>query len=44
MLEVEKIERNKNKIMKQIKPSQSYIDQSRAQALLEKWAPVLDYT
>jgi hypothetical protein len=30
--------------MKQIKPSQSYIDQSRAQALLEKWAPVLDYT
>lgn len=30
--------------MKQIKPSQSYIDQGRAQALLEKWAPVLDYT
>ena len=30
--------------MKQIKPAQSYIDQSRAQALLEKWSPVLDYT
>jgi len=30
--------------MKQIKPAQSYIDESRAQALLEKWAPVLDYT
>lgn len=30
--------------MKQIKPAQSYIDQGRAQALLEKWAPVLDYT
>jgi hypothetical protein len=30
--------------MKQIKPTQSYIDQSRAQQLLEKWSPVLDYT
>jgi hypothetical protein len=30
--------------MKQIKPAQSYIDQSRAKALLEKWAPVLDYS
>ncbi len=29
--------------MKQIKPSQSYIDESRAKALLEKWSPVLDY-
>jgi len=30
--------------MKQIKPAQSYIDQDRAKTLLEKWAPVLDYT
>jgi len=30
--------------MKQIKPSQSYIDQSRASALLEKWSPILDYS
>jgi hypothetical protein len=30
--------------MKQIKPVQSYIDQDRAKTLLEKWAPVLDYT
>jgi hypothetical protein len=30
--------------MKQIKPTQSYIDQSRAQQLLEKWSPVLDYS
>jgi hypothetical protein len=30
--------------MKQIKPAQSYIDQDRARVLLEKWAPVLDYT
>ena len=30
--------------MSQIKPSQSYIDESRAGALLEKWAPVLDYS
>lgn len=30
--------------MKNIKPTQSYIDQERAQTLLEKWAPVLDYT
>ena len=29
---------------KQIKPSQSYIDEGRATALLEKWSPVLDYT
>ena len=29
--------------MKQIKPSQSYIDENRAKALLEKWSPVLDY-
>ena len=28
----------------QIRPSQSYIDQDRAGALLEKWSPVLDYT
>jgi len=27
-----------------IRPTQSYIDQSRAAALLEKWAPVLDYS
>ena len=30
--------------MAQVKPSQSYIDQARAGALLEKWAPVLDYS
>jgi len=30
--------------MSQVKPSQSYIDQERASALLEKWAPVLDYS
>ena len=30
--------------MKRIKPSQSYIDQNRAQALLEKWQPVLNFT
>jgi hypothetical protein len=29
--------------MSKIKPSQSYIDQSRASVLLEKWAPVLNY-
>jgi len=29
--------------MSKIKPSQSYIDQSRASVLLEKWGPVLDY-
>jgi len=27
-----------------IRPSQAYIDESRAAALLEKWAPVLDYS
>ena len=26
------------------RPSQNYIDNNRAQALLEKWSPVLDYT
>jgi hypothetical protein len=30
--------------MKQIRPTQAYIDESRAAALLEKWAPVLDYS
>ena len=30
--------------MAQIRPTQSYIDQDRASALLEKWSPVLDYT
>lgn len=30
--------------MKQIKPSQAYINVDRAQQLLTKWAPVLDYT
>ena len=30
--------------MKQIKPSQAYISQDRARALLEKWSPVLDYS
>jgi len=27
-----------------IRPTQAYIDESRAAQLLEKWAPVLDYT
>ena len=31
-------------IMSQVKNSQSYIDESRASALLEKWSPVLDYS
>ena len=30
--------------MKSIRPTQAYIDESRAAQLLEKWAPVLDYT
>jgi len=30
--------------MNTIRPSQAYIDESRASALLEKWAPVLDYS
>jgi len=30
--------------MSQVKNSQSYIDESRASALLEKWSPVLDYS
>jgi len=30
--------------MSQVKPAQSYIDESRATALLEKWSPVLDYS
>jgi len=30
--------------MSQIRPSQSYIDENRAKVLIEKWAPVLDYT
>ena len=30
--------------MSNIRPSQSYIDESRAKLLVEKWAPVLDYT
>ncbi len=30
--------------MKTIKPTQAYIDQDRAAALLEKWGPVLDYS
>jgi hypothetical protein len=30
--------------MKSIKPTQAYIDQDRAAALLEKWNPVLDYS
>ena len=28
---------------KVIKPTQAYIDESRARVLLEKWGPVLDY-
>jgi hypothetical protein len=27
-----------------IRPSQSYVDRERAEQLLEKWAPVLDYS
>jgi len=30
--------------MSNIRPSQSYIDESRAKLLVEKWSPVLDYT
>ena len=30
--------------MNTIRPSQAYIDENRASQLLEKWAPVLDYT
>jgi len=30
--------------MSQVKPAQSYIDEERAGALLEKWSPVLDYS
>jgi hypothetical protein len=30
--------------MSNVKPSQSYIDKDRASELMEKWAPVLDYT
>jgi len=30
--------------MSQVKPAQSYIDQERASVLLEKWAPVLNYS
>jgi len=30
--------------MSQVKPAQSYIDETRASALLEKWSPVLDYS
>ena len=30
--------------MNSIRPTQAYIDESRASQLLEKWAPVLDYT
>jgi len=29
---------------KSIRPSQSYIDETRSKALLEKWSPVLDYS
>ena len=29
--------------MKQIKPSQSYIDRDRASQLLKKWAPLLEH-
>ena len=30
--------------MKKVNPATGYIDRSRAQQLVEKWAPVLDYT
>jgi hypothetical protein len=30
--------------MRKIRPTQAYIDETRAEALLEKWAPVLDYS
>ena len=30
--------------MKNIRPTQAYIDETRAAALMEKWKPVLDYT
>jgi hypothetical protein len=31
-------------MQKQLKPSESYINESRAKVLVEKWSPVLDYT
>jgi hypothetical protein len=36
--------RNKKTNMKTIRPTQAYIDTTRAEALLEKWKPVLNYT
>lgn len=30
--------------LQSIRPTQAYIDESRAKVLLEKWSPVLDYT
>ena len=30
--------------MNSIRPTQAYINESRAAQLLEKWAPVLDYS
>ena len=30
--------------MSSIKPAQSYINEDRAKSLMEKWAPVIDYT
>jgi len=27
-----------------IRPTQAFVDKNRAEALLEKWAPVLDYS
>jgi Major capsid protein Gp23 len=42
-----KVEQKKEKQktnMKQIRPTQAYIDTTRAEALLEKWKPVLNYT
>jgi hypothetical protein len=30
--------------MKNVKPTQSYIDENRARLLIEKWSPVLDYS
>jgi len=39
-----RIDKGKLTTMKTIRPTQAYIDESRAAALLEKWAPVLNYS
>ena len=33
----------KEKIMSYVKPAPGYVDKDRAQTLLEKWTPILDF-